>query len=57
MDSAFTETKGNVEEFDSLPKTEKIKRFAAECLGSPAMGPICQATYEAIVRYMSTVPA
>lgn len=57
MDHAFTETQGSVEEFDSLSKTEKIKRFAAECLGSPAAGPICQATYEAIVRYMSTVPA
>lgn len=56
MNGAFTEIMGNVEEFDSLSKTDKIKRFAAECLGNPATGPICQATYEAIVQYMSTIP-
>lgn len=55
MDDAFTEIRGKDEGFDSLSKIDKIKRFATECLGSHAAGPICQATYEAIVQYMSTI--
>ena len=52
MDGAFTEIRGRDEGFDSLSKTDKIKRFAAECLGSPATGQLCSATYEAIAALM-----
>ena len=52
MDGAFTEIRGKDESFDSLSKTDKIKRFAAECLGSPATGQLCSATYEAIAALM-----
>ena len=53
MDDAFTEIRGKDESFDSLSKTDKIKRFAAECLGSPATGLLCRATYEAIADFMA----
>lgn len=53
MDGAFTEIRGKDESFDSLSKTDKIKRFAAECLGSPATGLLCRATYEAIAAFMA----
>ena len=52
MDSAFTEIKGKDNGFDSLSKTDKIKKFASECLGNPTTGTICQATYEAIMLHM-----
>ena len=52
MDSTFTEIKSKDGGFDSLSKTDKIKRFAADCLGSPAAGPLCEATYEAITALM-----
>ena len=52
MDGAFTEIRGRDESFDSLSKTDKIKRFAAECLGSPASGLLCRATYDAITALM-----
>ena len=53
MDGAFTEIRGKDESFDSLSKTDKIKRFAAECLGNPATGLLCRATYEAIADLMA----
>ena len=53
MDGAFTEIRGKDESFDTLSKTDKIKRFAAECLGNPATGQLCRATYEAIVDFMA----
>lgn len=52
MDGAFTEIRGRDESFDSLSKVDKIKRFAAECLGSPTTGQLCKATYEAIATLM-----
>lgn len=52
MDSAFTEIKGKDDGFDSLSKTDKIKRFAADCLGSPVAGPLCKATLDAIATLM-----
>lgn len=52
MDGAFTEIRGRDGGFDSLSKTDKIKRFAAECLGNPATGALCSATYEAIAALM-----
>lgn len=55
MDSAFTEIEGKDKDLDSLSKTDKIKRFAAECLGKPAASSICQATFDAIMSYMSTI--
>ena len=53
MDGAFTEIRGKDESFDLLSKTDKIKRFAAECLGNPATGLLCRATYEAIAGFMA----
>ena len=52
MDGAFTEIKNKDEGFDSLAKIDKIKRFAVDCLGSPAAGSLCRATYDAIVSLM-----
>ena len=52
MDNAFTEIRGRDESFDSLSKVDKIKRFAAECLGGPATRQLCKATYEAIAALM-----
>lgn len=52
MDGAFTEIRGQDGGFDSLSKAGKIKRFAAECLGGPAAGPMCRAAYEAIAAFM-----
>ena len=52
MDGAFTEIRGKDKRFDSLSKADKIKRFIAECLGSPATGLLCRATYEAITALM-----
>ena len=52
MCGAFTEIRGKDESFDSLSKTDKIKRFAAECLGNPAAGQLCRATYDAITALM-----
>ena len=53
MDGAFTEIRGKDESFDSLSKMDKIKRFAAECLGNPTTGQLCRATYEAIADFMA----
>lgn len=53
MDGAFTEISGEDEAFDSLSKSDKIKRFAIDCLGSPATGLVCEATYEAIKSLMA----
>ena len=53
MDDAFTEISGKDEGFDSLSKSDKIKRFAIDCLGSPATGLVCEATYEAIKSFMA----
>lgn len=52
MDGAFTEIRGRDENFDSLSKVDKIKRFAAECLGGQTTGQLCKATYEAIATLM-----
>lgn len=52
MGNAFTEIRGKDDGFDSLSKTDKIKRFAADCLSSPATGSLCKATYEAIAAFM-----
>ena len=57
MDRAFTEIRGEDGGFDSLSKSDKIKKFATECLGNPATGAICQVTYEAIVLYMGATLA
>ena len=53
MDGAFTPISGEDEAFDSLSKSDKIKRFASDCLGSPATGLVCEATYEAIKSLMA----
>lgn len=53
MDGAFTQISGEDEAFDSLSKSDKIERFARECLGSPATGLVCEATYEAIKSLMA----
>lgn len=53
MDGAFTEIRGKDKSFDSLSKMDKIKRFVAECLGNPATGQLCRATYEAIENFMA----
>ena len=53
MDSAFTEISGEDEAFDSLSKSDKIARFASDCLGSPATGLVCRATYEALKSLMA----
>ena len=53
MDGAFTQISGEDEAFDSLSKPDKIKRFAIDCLGSPATGLVCEATYEAIKSLMA----
>ena len=53
MDGAFTQISGEDEAFDSLSKSDKIKRFASDCLGSPATGLVCEATYEAIKSLMT----
>ena len=52
MDSAFTEIRGRDEGFDSLTRSDKIKRFAAECLNSSVTGSLCRATYDAIASLM-----
>lgn len=52
MAGAFTEIRGMDGGFDSLSKTDKIRRFVAECLGNPATGALCSATYEAITALM-----
>ena len=52
MGSAFTEIRGKDDGFDSLSKTDKIKKFAAECLNNPATGSLCKATLDAIVVLM-----
>lgn len=52
MDRALTETKGQGGGLDTLSKAGKIKRFAAECFGNPATGPLCRAAYEAMAAFM-----
>lgn len=52
MDGAFAKIGGQDDGFDSLSKTDKIKKFASDCLGNPTTGAICQVTYEAIMLYM-----
>lgn len=52
MDKAFTEIKGESEDFDKLSKTDKIATFAKDCLKSTTTGSICQVTLEAIVTSM-----
>ena len=53
MYSAFTQISGKDDAFDSLSKSDKIKRFASDCLGNPATGLVCEATYEAIKSLMT----
>ena len=52
MDSALTMIGGTDGSFDSLDKTGRIKRFAAECLNNPTTGSLCKATIDAIAALM-----
>lgn len=54
MDAAFTQIKDKFEDVTNLSKTERIQRFAKDCLNHPASATICKVTYEAIVNYMSS---
>ena len=56
MDSTVAGTESGDKEIDPLSKTDKIKRFAAECLGNPTTGSMCRAAFDAIMSYMSTMP-
>jgi len=52
MGSAFTKIEGKSEDFDKLSKTDKIAKFAKDCLKSPTTGQICQVTLDAVIIYM-----
>ena len=45
-----TKIKDKFKGIEQLSKTEKIQKFAEECLNSPITNEICQITYAAIVE-------
>ena len=53
IDIAFTEIKDKFKDIEQLSKTEKIQKFAEECLNYPIANEICQITYAAIVEYIT----
>ena len=52
MNIAFTEIKDKFDGIEKLSKTERIQRFAKECLNYPISNEICKITYDAIVKFM-----
>ena len=54
MDSAFMEIKNECQDISQLSKTDKIKKFAQECLKYPVTSEICKITYEAIIKYINS---
>lgn len=53
MNIAFTEIADNVSGIKELSKTERIEKFANDCLNEIA-GQICKATLNAITSYMTS---
>ena len=53
MDVAFTKIKDKFKDMEHLSKTEKIQKFAKECLNYPPATEICQITYAAIIEHMT----
>ena len=53
MDLSFTQIKDKFPDINKLDKTERIKKFATECLRHPATSEICKATYDAIINFMT----
>ena len=57
MDTALTGVEEKHKGFGSLSKTDKIKRFSAECLNNPATGTLCKTTFDAIITIMMQHPS
>ena len=55
MDDAFTQIKGEFTDIDKLTTTDKITTFAKKCLKSSTTGKMCQATFDAIIKYMANL--
>ena len=52
MGTALTKVEKKHKSIDTLSKTEKIKKFSAECLNNPTTGTLCKATFDAIIIAM-----
>ncbi len=54
MNTAFTEIKDKFKDITKLDKTDRIKKFANECVNNPITNEMCRITFEAIRSYLST---
>lgn len=56
METAVTKIGEKHKDFGALSKTDRIKRFSAECLNNVATGSLCKTTFDAITTIMLNYP-